>query len=108
MRWDDETTGPTADQVDGFAVLDTVADLPISTWAYRFDPSSRRHLGPMDEDWLAAFHFGADTEGLDIVDVNGVSLVAIQALYRRLRQVEDELRELRSRPRNREGPPTTI
>ncbi|MET7887430.1 tail fiber domain-containing protein [Streptomyces avermitilis] len=46
--------------VNGYAVLETVAALPISTWRYLWEPEGVRHLGPMAQDWHAAFGFNQD------------------------------------------------
>ncbi|GAP49337.1 tail fiber domain-containing protein [Streptomyces azureus] len=66
---------------DGYAVLRAVAALPVSTWSYRGEEGVR-HLGPMAQDWYAALGLGADDRTIHPIDANGVSVVAVQALYR--------------------------
>ncbi|MCZ7640496.1 MAG: tail fiber domain-containing protein [Verrucomicrobia bacterium] len=86
-------------------VLDKVAALPISTWNYREDPGAR-HLGPVAQDFHAAFGVGSDDRHIATVDAEGVALAAIQGLNRkleeqvqaqamRIRQLEVELADLR-------------
>ena len=81
--------------VDGQEILETLAALPISTWNYKKDPSSTRHLGPMAQDFAAAFGLGDSDTTINMVDANGVVMVAIQALYRRVKVLEAEIAALR-------------
>ena len=79
------------DQKQGFApvdatdVLSRVAAMPITTWDYKARPAER-HIGPMAQDFHAAFGLGADERHIDVVDGIGVSLAAIQELQRQLQQ----------------------
>jgi endosialidase-like protein len=82
----ERATEPTA--VDGFEVLEKLAALPISTWNYKWDDPSIRHLGPMAQDFAAAFGLGEDDRKINLVDANGVVMVAIQALHHKLRALE--------------------
>jgi len=68
--------------VDGSQVLDGLMSLPISTWSYRSQDSSIRHIGPMAQDFYSAFQVGDDTHYISTVDEEGVALAAIQELYR--------------------------
>jgi len=72
--------------VDGEQVLAALVELPISTWNYIGDDPSVRHLGPMAQDFYAAFGLGVDETHLAPLDVNGVTLVALQAQNH---QIED-------------------
>jgi len=66
--------------IDAAAILDKVSRLPISTWSYRQEPPAVRHLGPMAQDFRAAFGLGDDDRTYFAVDAQGVALAAIQAL----------------------------
>ncbi|KJK58393.1 hypothetical protein UK12_10785 [Saccharothrix sp. ST-888] len=81
--------------VNGYAVLETVAALPISTWRYLWEPEGVRHLGPMAQDWHAAFGFNQDDTTIPVVDGLGVALVCIQALHRRVEELTAEVDRLR-------------
>ena len=74
--------------VDEQAVLDGVARMPISTWSYKSDDPSVRHLGPMAQDFHSAFGLGSTDRAYDPIDAHGVELAAIKALYERLRRDE--------------------
>ena len=65
--------------VDPRAVLAAVAALPIERWSYRGETA--RHLGPMAQDFAAAFGLGADDRHIFPLDAGGVALAAIQDLH---------------------------
>ena len=72
-------------------VLARVAALPISEWNFKADPADQRHLGPMAQDFHAAFGLnGSDDRHISVVDEGGVALAAIQGLNLKL---EDEARK---------------
>ena len=79
--------------VDPLEVLDRVSDLPISTWNYIRDEDSVRHMGPMAQDFAAAFGLGKTTTGITSVDINGVMMAAIQGLNHRIQEKEAALNE---------------
>jgi hypothetical protein len=86
--------------VDSWAVLAAVAALPIERWSYKGE--TVRHLGPMAQDFAAAFGLGADDRHIFPLDAGGVALAAIQGLHRlvqtqeaRLEVLERELTALR-------------
>ena len=77
--------------VDPRAVLDKVAALPLSEWNYKTDTASR-HLGPMAQDFYAAFHVGPDDKHIAIVDESGVALAAIQGLNQKVEDLNGQLK----------------
>ncbi len=94
--------------VDADDVLAKVLGLPLSRWTYKADEERARHLGPMAQDFRAAFGLGADDKHIATVDAEGVALAAIQGLNRkvetgnqraeeRIRRLEAENAELKGR-----------
>jgi hypothetical protein len=71
--------------VDAADMLARVAALPITTWNYRSDDPTVRHIGPMAQDFAATFGVGADDRHIHPLDGQGVALAAIQGL---LAQIE--------------------
>ncbi|HEX3466908.1 MAG TPA: tail fiber domain-containing protein [Candidatus Elarobacter sp.] len=67
--------------LDDAAVLDKVDALPISRWSYKTEHGVR-HVGPMAQDFYAAFKVGADDKHITSIDEDGVALAAIRALHR--------------------------
>ena len=66
--------------VDGGDVLAQLMRVPVSTWNYTSQDPSIRHMGPMAQDFYAAFGLGVDERHISTVDADGVALAAIQAL----------------------------
>jgi hypothetical protein len=67
--------------VDGAELLRRLAGLPISTWSYKSQDPSIRHMGPTAQDFRRAFGLGESDRGITSVDADGVALAAIQALH---------------------------
>ena len=65
--------------VDAPAVLARLAELPIQEWSYR-GAGGWRHLGPVAEDFHAAFSLGKNEVSINPLDMSGVALAAIQGL----------------------------
>lgn len=90
---------------ENFEVLDTekilhkVAQLPLTSWNYKSQPATTRHIGPMAQDFYAAF--GLDGIGNDTTintsDIDGVNMAAIQALEKRTRQLQEENDRLKAK-----------
>jgi len=81
-------------------VLDKVAGLAISRWNFKSDPGTP-HLGPMAQDFHAAFGLGTDDKHIATVDADGIALAAIQGLNQKLteelKQKGTEITELKQR-----------
>jgi len=69
--------------IDNLDVLERVASLPITTWNFTNTPATR-HIGPMAQDFYAAFNVGTDGRHISTVDESGVALAAIQGLNQKL------------------------
>jgi Chaperone of endosialidase/Stigma-specific protein, Stig1 len=80
--------------VDAAAILDKVSRLPISSWTYDKEPADVRHLGPMAQDFRAAFGLGDDEHTYYSVDAQGVALAAIKALNEQLTAQEARIEKL--------------
>jgi hypothetical protein len=77
--------------VDPLAVLAKVTSLPITTWSYK-NSEEGRHMGPVAEDFKAAFDLAGDGKSIGTVDADGVALAAIQGLNQKLEIENSELR----------------
>jgi len=81
-------------------ILTKVAALPISTWNYK-ELHDGRHLGPMAQDFHAAFQLGGSDTTITAIDTEGVALAAIQGLNRKLQEdsktKDEEIADLKTR-----------
>ena len=86
--------------VDGEVFLEKIEKMPLSSWNYKGqDPKHFRHYGPMAQDFFEAFgHDSYGTIGTDTTinqaDLEGVNLIAVQALAKRTQQLREKHREL--------------
>ena len=76
-------------------VLAKLATVPISTWTYKTDDV--RHMGPMAQDFAAAFGLGIDDKHVSPMDMAGVSMAAVQALNEVVQEKDKEIAELKNR-----------
>jgi hypothetical protein len=80
--------------VDGRDVLRRVAALPIQTWNLKTQDPAIRHIGPMAQDFRAAFPVGEDDKHISTVDADGVALAAIQGLNELLQEKDARIEAL--------------
>jgi hypothetical protein len=79
-------------------VLAKVAALPITQWKYKVEPAGSKHIGPMAQDFHAAFDLnGTDDRHISDIDEGGVALAAIQGLNQKLNEKDVEIQELKAR-----------
>ena len=83
--------------IDQREILARVAKMPIEQWNYKADDPSVRHIGPMAQDFQAAFGLGDTDKAIYMVDGNGVALASIQALYQIVQEKDQKIATLESR-----------
>ncbi len=76
--------------VDNQQLLLRVLALPVTTWNYKTQDASIRHIGPMAQDFFTAFKVGEDDHHITEIDEGGVALAAVQGLNQKL---EEQLRQ---------------
>lgn len=77
--------------VDSQELLEKVAALPITRWNFKGDAATQ-HIGPMAQDFHAAFGLGTDDKHIATADADGVALAAIQGLNRKIEETRAELK----------------
>ncbi len=77
--------------VDVEQVLNSVKSIPIATWSYKKDEPGVRHMGPMAQDFHAAFGLGPNERYIATLDTSGVALAAIQALSRQIEELKAKI-----------------
>jgi hypothetical protein len=82
-------------RLDDAAVLAKVAALPVSEWSYSSERGVR-HVGPMAQDFYAAFRVGEDDRHITSIDEDGVALSAIKALHAENRELGSENARMRA------------
>ncbi len=80
--------------VDGEELLERIADLKITRWNYKGQPQVE-HIGPMAQDFQAAFGVGANDKSISTIDPSGIALAAIKELQKQNRELAGQNEELR-------------
>jgi len=71
--------------IDHRETLRKVSELPVKSWNYKHD-SDRRYVGPMAQDFRAAFGLGFDSQHISTIDTDGVALSALKGLIEELQE----------------------
>ncbi len=74
-------------------ILRQLEELSLSSWNYKVDPDRVRHLGPMAEDFYAAFGLGRDDQHLSPRDLAAVALAAVQGVNEVVQGVNEVVQE---------------
>jgi hypothetical protein len=80
--------------VDGHDTLERLMKVSISTWSYRDQAPTVRHMGPVAQDFYSSFGLGEDNRYISTVDADGVALASIQGMYQTLKAQEKQLKTL--------------
>ncbi|MBB4635666.1 tail fiber domain-containing protein [Longimicrobium terrae] len=84
--------------LDGEDVLTRLRRVPVTEWRYTAEEDrATRHIGPMAQDWHAAFGLTADDRTINMSDLDGVNLAAAQALEARTTNQSARIQALESR-----------
>src|SRR2546429_6104173 len=86
----DRNTKENLTPVDSERVLEKLARLPLSEWSYI--GYAQRHIGPMAQDFHAAFPLNESDTSLNDADLHGVALAAIQGLNQKLQEQAETLK----------------
>ena len=82
--------------IDNQDILERVARLPISRWNFKTD-ANIDHIGPMAQDFYAAFNVGPDDKHIATVDEGGVALAAIKGLHEVVKEKDAEIAAMKQR-----------
>jgi hypothetical protein len=80
--------------VNGEQLLATLRSVPVSTWNYIGEGRQVRHIGPMAEDFYAAFQLGVTNESIGVQDLAGIAIAAVKALDERTAELEAKTAEV--------------
>ena len=83
--------------VNAKAVLERLEKLPVSHWNMIGDSSKTPHLGPVAQDFKAAFGLGDSDKTINTADAQGVALTAIKGLAEVVQAKDAKIAVLSSR-----------
>jgi hypothetical protein len=75
--------------------LDKLAAIPVQEWNYKWErDDATPNLGPMAQDFKAAFYPGRDDKSITTLEFDGVELAAIQGLNQKLHEKDVQIQQL--------------
>lgn len=77
--------------IDYDKVLKSISELEVTSWNYKSQDDSIRHIGPMAQDFYGAFGYGESDTTITTTDIDGVNLAALQALMIEFEALETEV-----------------
>jgi hypothetical protein len=80
--------------LDGEEILKRLRSVPVSSWNYKTQPAAIRHIGPMAQDFFAAFKVGESDRLINTLDIDGVNLAGVRALDSRTSKQQVEIEKL--------------
>lgn len=85
----DKNTKENFEDVNGEDILNKISTLPITKWNYISNDDNVKFIGPMAQDFHAAFGLGgSDSCGINSMAIDGLNLAAIKALTARTEKIE--------------------
>jgi hypothetical protein len=94
--------------VDGKEVLGLLEDVPIQLWNAIGADQGNPHMGPMAQDFFAAFGLGDDDKSISTIDLDGVALAAIKGLHAITKEQQMRIQQLEARVGYQEPSATTL
>jgi hypothetical protein len=82
---------------DGEVVLAKITGTEVTSWNYKAQDPSIRHVGPAAQDFYAAFGLGESDTTITTLDISGINMLAIQALEKRTSDLRTENEQLKAR-----------
>lgn len=83
-------------EIDANEILAKIEAMPVTRWSFKTEQGVQ-HIGPMAQDFHAAFGLGSTDKGITTVDADGITLAAIQELVRQNKAQQLEIKELQDR-----------
>ena len=75
-------------------ILNKVSGLDVLKWNYITENKNSQHIGPMAQDFKAAFGLGDSEEHRSSIDISGVSLAAIKGLRQLIHEQDQQINKL--------------
>jgi hypothetical protein len=83
-------------EVDRRELLEKLAALRVRNYKMKDQDDGTRHIGPVAQDFHAAFGVGENNTSINMADADGVLFAAVQALYEQNQALFEQNREMRA------------
>jgi len=92
----DEASKTDIKKIESEDILDKLSALPVSTWRFKGDKETERHIGPMAQDFHKVFGEGdKEATTINLSDMAGVALAGVKGLNEKLAAKDAEIHQLR-------------
>ncbi len=78
--------------LDENEILNRLDTVPIQKWNYKNERQAV-HIGPVAQDFYAAYQLGDSDKSISTIDVDGIALAAIKALHKTIKELRTEITE---------------
>lgn len=75
-------------------IIQKAKDLEVYSWNYIAQNDSIRHIGPMAQDFYAAFGLGESERTISAVDFDGINLLLLKSLIDKEEELSDKLSKI--------------
>ncbi len=93
----DRNTKENFSAIDTSTILGRLFNMPVQEYNLKTQDDSIRHMGPVAQDFYAAFGLGESELAINMQDADGVSFAAIQGLYELLLEQQAQIAALEAR-----------
>jgi regulator of replication initiation timing len=84
--------------IDGELILSKIRNMPITQWNYKNTDVNNKYIGPMAQDFYAAFHLGGtDSLGINTICIDGVNMAGVQALEKRTSGMDMKISDMNAK-----------
>jgi hypothetical protein len=83
--------------VNAQAVLEKLIQMPVTRWNMKGDRNKTLHIGPVAQDFKAAFGLGENNTTINSADAQGVAFAAIKGMYAKNQVLEQQVKSLEAR-----------
>ena len=85
----DRNSKDNIEEIDEKKFLKKLDSIEVYYWNYISQDSSIMHIGPMAQDFCKTFEIGEDTTMINSIDFDGVNLVLLKGLYKKMIELEE-------------------
>ncbi len=90
----DETKKENFQNVNKEEILKKLEDINIREWNYKSQKADIRHIGITAQDFNAKFGYGEYSDAINMLDIDGVNMIAIQGLIERNKNLQRKVDDL--------------
>lgn len=84
-------------KIDSIDILNKINKLDITSWNYKKDDDSIKHIGPMSQDFYSLFKVGINDKTIAPLDAASIAITGIKALSNQVEKKDIKIKELEAK-----------